>query len=33
LLEPVIDRYSDAVKKLSLRADTTYTSPDVYEYL
>ncbi len=33
LLEPVIDRYRSTGKKLYLRADAAFASPDVYEYL
>ncbi len=33
LLEPIVDRYKEAGKKLYFRADATFAAPDVYEYL
>jgi len=33
LLEPIVDRYMAAGKKLYFRGDAAFASPDVYEYL
>jgi len=33
LLEPIVDRYKHAGKKLYFRGDAAFASPDVYEYL
>jgi len=33
LLEPIVDRYKDADKKLYFRGDAAFASPGVYEYL
>jgi hypothetical protein len=33
LLEPIVDRYRAAGKKLYIRGDAAFASPDVYEYL
>ena len=33
LLEPIVDRYKAAGKKLYFRGDAAFASPDVYEYL
>jgi len=33
LLEPIVDRYMAAGKKLYFRGDAAFASPDIYEYL
>jgi hypothetical protein len=33
LLEPIVDRYRAAGKKIYFRADAAFASPDIYEYL
>jgi hypothetical protein len=33
VLEPVIDRYQDIVKRLYFRGDAAFANPEIYEFL